>query len=90
MTFPVVFYKIGELFIFNYFFGMTIYAVRRENETVEKLINRFKKQVQTSRLVLKVKSQRYWTRNITDRLVRMSALKREEYRAKRRREQFAN
>lgn len=67
---------------------MTIHAVRRENETVEKLINRFKKQTQNSRLVQQVRAERYWVKAPTKRLTRLVALKREFFRAKRRKEQF--
>ena len=67
---------------------MAIYALRRENETVDKLINRFKKQTQSSRIVQRVREKRYWTKDDTRRLVRKSALKREENRAKKRVEQF--
>jgi ribosomal protein S21 len=65
---------------------MSIYAIRRENETVEKLIFRFKKQVQHSRLVQKVRDKKNWKKSPTKRLERFSALKREEYRKKRREE----
>lgn len=68
---------------------MAIYAVRRENETVEKLIHRFKKQVQGTRLVQVIRAGKHWTKKATKRLVRVSALKRAEYRAKRRIEQFS-
>ena len=61
---------------------MAIYAKRRENETVEKLIHRFKKQTQGSRLVQLVRSKKHKTKAPTKRLVRLSALKREENRKK--------
>ena len=67
---------------------MAIWAKRRENETVDKLINRLKKQVQGVRLVQLVRANRYWTKPETKRLVRQSALKREGYRLKRRTEHF--
>lgn len=67
---------------------MAIYAVRRENETVEKLINRFKKQTQGTRLVQLVRAQRYNTKTPSRRLVRLAALKRTEHRARRAKEQF--
>ena len=67
---------------------MAVYAIRRENETVEKLINRFKKQTQGTRLVQKVRAKRYRVKAASKRLIRLSALKREFYRARRRKEQF--
>lgn len=63
---------------------MSVWAKRRENETVEKLINRFKKQSQNSRFPEKVKEKRYWKKDLTKRQQRISAVKREEYRAVRR------
>jgi len=69
---------------------MAIYSIRRENETVEKLINRFKKQVQNSRIVLKVKSKKHWVKPLTKRLIRLAAIKRSYYRKKRSLEKFSN
>ncbi len=66
---------------------MAIYAIRRENETIEKLINRLKKQIQGSRLVQLVRKKRYRIKDDTKRLVRGKALKREENREKRRKDQ---
>ena len=65
---------------------MTIAAKRRENETVEKLIHRFKKQTQSSRLVPLVRKLKHWSQAPSKRLIRQSALKREENRARRRSE----
>jgi ribosomal protein S21 len=62
---------------------MTICAKRRENETVEKLISRFKKQTQGTRLVQLVRDQRYFKKQPTKRLIRVSALMRSQNRAKR-------
>ena len=63
---------------------MATYAVKRKNETVDKLINRFKKQTQGCRLVLRVRAKRYFTKLETQRQVRLSALKRSANRAKNR------
>lgn len=65
---------------------MAIYAVRRENETVEKLINRFKKQTQGTRLVQLVREQKHWKKSKTKRLTRISAIKRASNREKRKKE----
>ena len=65
-----------------------IYAIKRDGETNEKLVNRFKKQSHWFRLVPKVRAARYNRKKPTKRLARVSALKREEYRAKRRRAQL--
>ena len=68
---------------------MAIFAQRRENETVEKLIHRFKKQVQGTRLVQVIREQKHWTKKENKRSIRISALKRDEYRKKRKIEQYS-
>lgn len=65
---------------------MAVYAIRRENETVEKLISRYKKQVQGVRLIQQVREKRYWKKSPSKRLIRISALKRSSNRARRRAE----
>jgi len=65
---------------------MAIYAVRRENETIEKLIGRMKKQVQHKRLVQRVRTKRYFVKKLTKRLVKNRALKRESNRDIKRKE----
>ena len=62
---------------------MAIYAIRWERETSEKVANRFKKQVRNFRLVIKKRATRYNVKKPTKALQRQSALKREEYRKKR-------
>lgn len=65
-----------------------IHAIRKEGETSEKVANRFKKQWHWFRLVPMVRAKRYHTKKRSKRLVRISALKCAEYRAKRRKEQL--
>lgn len=65
-----------------------IRAIKKEGETNEKLVNRFKKQVHGFRLVPKVRAARYFWKASTKRQERISALKREQYRAKRRKDQL--
>lgn len=62
---------------------MAIYAIRWERETSEKVANRFKKQVRNFRLVIKKRATRYNTKKPTKALQRQSALKKAEYRKKR-------
>ena len=69
---------------------MAIIAKRRENETIDKLINRFKKQAQSFRLVQFIRGKKYFTKPLTKRLIRKSAVKREENRTKRKREVILN
>ena len=57
-----------------------IYAVRKENESVDKLINRFKKQVQGTRLLLQVRKGRYHQKKLTKKKIREAAVIREGHR----------
>ena len=59
-----------------------IYAVAKKNENNEKLMRRFKKQVQRTGMVKKVRDARYHGKDKTKGRVRAEAIKREEYRAK--------
>lgn len=67
---------------------MAIYAIRWERETSERVANRFKKQVRNFRLVIQKRATRYNNKKLTKRLVRQSALKREDYRKKRKTSQL--
>jgi ribosomal protein S21 len=58
-----------------------IYAVRKRNENNEKLMRRFKKQVQKEGIVKKIRQDRYFSPDKTKARVRQEAVKREEYRA---------
>lgn len=57
-----------------------IYAVRKANESVDKLINRFKKQVQGTRMVLALRKGRYHQKKLTKKKLRAAAVIREKYR----------
>ena len=63
-----------------------IHAIRKETETSEKLLNRFKKAVHNSRMILQIRATKYHQRPLTKRQVRVSALKRSFYRARRRKD----
>lgn len=65
-----------------------IYAIKKQNESNERLINRFKKVVQRSRVLLNAKQHRFNEQKPRKRYVRLSAVKREFYRSKRAKEQF--
>lgn len=67
---------------------MPIYAIRKANESQDRLINRFKRQVQQSRLLAKVKSARFQGRKKTKRQVKTAAIMREFYRTQRRKKAF--
>jgi ribosomal protein S21 len=65
-----------------------IYAVKKQNESNERLISRFKKTVQRSRILMETKQGRFHTRPPKKRFIRQSAVKRSFYRARRAKEQF--
>jgi ribosomal protein S21 len=65
-----------------------IYAIKKQNESNERLISRFKKVVQRSRVIINSKKHRYHEQKPRKRYIRQSAVKREFYRAKRAKEQF--
>lgn len=60
-----------------------IYAVRKPNESVDKLINRFKKQVQSTRMVLQLRKGRYHQKKLTRTKEREGAVMREKHRTER-------
>jgi len=59
-----------------------------EKESVERLINRFNKRVQKSRMLPFLKENRYHKKDDTKRQVRKAAVMREYYRAERNRRKF--
>ncbi len=67
---------------------MTVVVYKNQKESLDRLISRFNKRVQGSRIILEVKNRRYYKKAKTRRLVRASAIKREFYRAKREKMQY--
>jgi ribosomal protein S21 len=67
---------------------MAIYAVRKGSESNDRLMNRFKKQVQESRLIKKLRDCRRYKKKGSKRLIRKKALKREWYRGKNTKQKF--
>lgn len=65
-----------------------IYATKKKGESNERLINRFKQQVQRSRTLLKAKQERFHRRKPAKKFVRASAVMRSKHRARKAREQF--
>ena len=68
---------------------MTVRVVKNEKESVDRVISRFNKKVQGSRILLQKRTRRYRQKPLTKRLVRQKAVKREEYRALREKNRFA-
>lgn len=65
-----------------------VYAVRKKNESADKLINRFKKQVQHSRVLMKVRHGRYHKRQETEMHKKSAAVMREFHRAERKKRMY--
>jgi ribosomal protein S21 len=61
--------------------ALTIY--RNPKESLDRLISRFHKKVQASRVILEVRNRRYWKKSATRRQVRKAAIMRTHYRAMR-------
>lgn len=67
---------------------MAIYAIKKGEETNDRLQQRFKKQVQKSGILKILRERSTFNRTRTRRLQRLRALKREEFRAQSRKRQF--
>lgn len=60
---------------------MAITVVRNSKESVDRLISRFNKKVQSSRVLLITKAKRYRTKPLKKRQIRAAAIMREKYRS---------
>ena len=70
---------------------MAVAAIRRENESSEKLIGRWNKKAQAARVVNEVKNRRYFDRkkrSPNELRIKRTALKREQFRADKKVQQF--
>lgn len=67
---------------------MAIYAVKRGDESADRLQQRFKNQVQKSRLVKTLRERKYFKKKLTLRGRRGRALMREMHRVENRKKQF--
>jgi ribosomal protein S21 len=67
---------------------MAIHAHKHGDESNDSLMQRFKKQVQKSGIVKILRSRSVRQKKPTRRLMRLRALKREEYRAEKKKSQF--
>lgn len=65
-----------------------IYATKKQGESNERLINRFKQQVQRARVLLKTKQKKYHSAKPTKKYVRASAVMRFMHRSRKAKEQF--
>ncbi len=67
---------------------MAIKVVRNPKESVDRLIARFNKKVQSSRIMPLLKAKRYFKRPLRKREVRAAAIMRSHYRSQRERMKF--
>jgi ribosomal protein S21 len=67
---------------------MAIHAHRHGDESNDRLMQRFKKQVQETGLLKLLRERSTLKRSPSKRTTRMKALKREEYRSKNKRKKF--
>lgn len=67
---------------------MAIYAIKKGEETNDRLQQRFKKQVQKTGLMKLMRERNVFKKKLTRRKRRLRALKREEFREDNRKKQF--
>lgn len=67
---------------------MAIYAVRKGDESNDRLQQRFKSQVQKTGLLKRLRERSHFKRKPNKRIERLRALKREEHRTENRQKQF--
>ncbi len=67
---------------------MRVTVWKNEKESNERLITRFNKKVQSSRKLLKIRSERYNKRAPTKRLKKVAAIMRERYRSQKEKSKF--
>lgn len=67
---------------------MPVFAIRKGDESNERLQSRFKKQFQETRLLPVLRERKTKKRRVTQRQQRIKALKREEFRALRKKNQY--
>ncbi len=67
---------------------MAIYAIKKGEESSDRLQQRFKKQVQKTGIIKMLRGRGVQRRPTTRRLRRLRALKREEFRQQNRKKQF--
>ena len=67
---------------------MAVYAIKKGDESNDRLQSRFKKQIQEARFIKLLRERRTKKRPKTKRLQRIRALKREEFRAENKKTRF--
>lgn len=67
---------------------MAIKVYKNQKESPDRLVSRFNKKIQASRVLLEVKVRKFHEKKKTKKFIRQAAIMREAYRAKRNKEQF--
>ncbi|PIZ74086.1 30S ribosomal protein S21 [Candidatus Peregrinibacteria bacterium CG_4_10_14_0_2_um_filter_43_11] len=67
-----------------------IYTIKKDNESGERLMNRFKKIIKRSRILMDAKKKRFRIHKPTKKFVRQAAVMRAGHRKRREIEQLAN
>lgn len=67
---------------------MAVYAIKKGEESNDRLQSRFKKQVQEARFVKTLRERKTYKKKLTKRLQRIRALKREGYRAENKKNKY--
>lgn len=65
-----------------------IYTVKKQGESNERLISRFKQIVQRSRIIIKTKRERFEAKKPTRAFARKAAIMRSKHRAERAKQQY--
>jgi ribosomal protein S21 len=65
-----------------------ITVVKNDKESVDRVISRFNKKVQASRILLAARGKRYRQKDLTKRLQRKKAIMREFHRAQKEKKRF--
>lgn len=67
---------------------MGVYAIKKQGQSDDKLVNEFNKRIQKSRIVQRSRAVRYRIKPKTKRLIRQAAIIRERYRAQNKKNQY--
>lgn len=67
---------------------MPVWSVKKRSETNEKLMRRFKKQVQNARFFQEVRNEKFHSKPKTKRRIRQEAIAREKFRTIREKEKL--
>ena len=67
---------------------MAVIVVKNDKESVDRVISRWNKKVQASRILVQIRAKRYYSKPLTKIKLRKKAIKRDEYRELREKNRF--